>query len=85
MPRKRYTEFQHAWFSHIGHYIDGIQSSGAPASKPTRTRSGRRIKDLGAQYRVEAVDCKTLWGNFIQSITPHSLSINDQRILVSDH
>ena len=41
------------------------------------------MKDHGAQMRVEAVDCKLLWNNFIQSPLSSPVSINDQRIIVS--
>ena len=32
LPRKRYVPFQHAWFMHIGQYIDGTRGQGVPSS-----------------------------------------------------
>ena len=83
LPRKRYVNFQHAWFSHIGQYIDGVRREGVPSSNvPSSTRSGRRIKDAGAHCRIEAEQCKNLWQKFVESLAC-PLSVDHQWIIVS--
>lgn len=81
LPRQRYTEFQQAWFTHIGQYIDGKKGLGTPSSEP-KTRSGRRIKDVGKMTRVEASECKHIWDEFTKALAS-PLPIEEQRILVS--
>lgn len=83
LPRKRYSHFQQAWFAHMGQYVDGITGVGCPSSdKTARTGSGRKVRDNGANSRVEANECKQLWSQFVKSIeTP--LTEENQRILIS--
>lgn len=77
LARKRYPQFQQAWFLHIGQYIDGLGTD-----KETRTRSGRKVKDVGKNCRVEAKECKYLFDCFIKSLSTQ-VALQDQRVLVA--
>lgn len=84
LPRKQYTNFQHAWFMHIRQYITGVPSNGVPSAQlpVKRTRSGRVIKDQGDEGRVEASKCKGLWDNFIRSLSS-PITIQNQEMILS--
>ena len=75
LPRKRFAEFQHAWFTQARNYIDGECTEAVPST------SGR-VKDHGAESRVAPQDCKASWDSFIKSSTA-SVAVNDQRVIIS--
>lgn len=82
--KKRYTEFQQAWFSHIGQYVDGKPGLGTPSvEKETRTRSGRKVKDVGKSCRVEANECKHLFDSFIRVLPGTCPALHDQQVFIA--
>ena len=84
MPGKKYVEFQHVWFMHIRHYMEGSKGmcSILCYALSGKTRTGRKRKNHGASSFVEADQCKHLWAKFVSSVNAN-LSPNDQRIIVA--